>query len=51
MWTVFRENTKLQKTKEPTNNSFAVKFGFQEIGIIFPLQMVHMYRNMLEKLI
>ena len=51
MYTVFRDNRKLLQTEEPTSNSFAVAFGFQETGIIFSLKMVHMYWNMLEKLI
>jgi hypothetical protein len=51
MCTVFSENPKLLQTKEPTNNSFTVPFGFQEIGIIFSLKMVHMYWNMLVDLI
>jgi hypothetical protein len=38
MYTVFRGNQKLLQTKEPTNNSFAVAFGFQETGIIFSLK-------------
>jgi hypothetical protein len=48
---IIREKTKLLQSKEPTSNRFAVAFGFQGIDIIFPLKIVHLYRNMLEKLI
>jgi len=39
--------TKLLLTKEPINKSFAAAFGF----FVFSLKVVHMYWNMLGKLI
>jgi hypothetical protein len=52
MCTVFGETTTLLKIKQTVNHIFAAAFGFQENAItLFSLKTVHMYRNMLEKLI
>jgi len=42
---------KPQQTKELISNIFAEAIGFLRISMVFSLKMVHMYWNMLEKLI
>jgi len=48
---VYLVNDEVVQTKEPINNSLAVAFGLLSTGNIFSLKMVHMYWDMLKRLI